>query len=408
MKYFEQYLLTNPLEEIDISVHCDVQIFEWLMQYMLGDRPPELDTNNVISILISSDFLQMEQLVAECVKFVKNNLEDVVKLPIDMNCLNDKLLRQVANLFKDAELDEVKDRKDKLVGKLFVAKLKMMLEDESKVLNKCVYCSKLFTNAQREWMVCEKAKIFIDFHGKVIAEHVPDRNWDINKFIMFLETQGLTWRDIYWKVWGRLISFQCLSCAEHFVGNEMRHCSYHPLEPKFNIGSNIGNYQCCNQQAVRFDTSIKKKGCAATSHQIKPDLTHTEEYEILTKKFEVIEEPFAPSSDDKRSLISMVKLFVNDKDDLLGSEDDPDELDQEEEELTDSDEERDSMKRKMRKIKKSKTKKSEINPVKQRVWKLDHLRLEDFVAMKELGQKLVKLRKKPEKNVKPTVVKSKK
>lgn len=31
--------------------------------------------------------------------------------------------------------------------------------------------------------MCPKAKIFIDFHGSVIAEHVADRNFDINKFI---------------------------------------------------------------------------------------------------------------------------------------------------------------------------------------------------------------------------------
>ena len=41
-------------------------------------------------------------------------------------------------------------------------------------------------------MVCEKARIFIDFHGNVIAEHIPDRNWQPNKFLMYLKDQGLT------------------------------------------------------------------------------------------------------------------------------------------------------------------------------------------------------------------------
>jgi hypothetical protein len=35
-------------------------------------------------------------------------------------------------------------------------------------------------------MTCPKAKIFIDFHGTVIAQHVADRSWDINKFVMYL------------------------------------------------------------------------------------------------------------------------------------------------------------------------------------------------------------------------------
>jgi hypothetical protein len=49
---------------------------------------PKLDLKIVISILISSDFLQMKILVDECINFVIENVHDVVRLPIDMNCLN--------------------------------------------------------------------------------------------------------------------------------------------------------------------------------------------------------------------------------------------------------------------------------------------------------------------------------
>jgi hypothetical protein len=35
MRYFEQYLKDdNSVEQLDISVHCDVKIFEWLMRYV--------------------------------------------------------------------------------------------------------------------------------------------------------------------------------------------------------------------------------------------------------------------------------------------------------------------------------------------------------------------------------------
>ena len=36
MKYFAEYLSVEPQrwEEVDISVHCDVQIFDWLMRYV--------------------------------------------------------------------------------------------------------------------------------------------------------------------------------------------------------------------------------------------------------------------------------------------------------------------------------------------------------------------------------------
>lgn len=35
MKYFEKYLTdTTSVDDIDISVHCDIKIFEWLMRYL--------------------------------------------------------------------------------------------------------------------------------------------------------------------------------------------------------------------------------------------------------------------------------------------------------------------------------------------------------------------------------------
>lgn len=36
MKYFAEYLSVDAQrwEEVDISVHCDIQIFDWLMNYV--------------------------------------------------------------------------------------------------------------------------------------------------------------------------------------------------------------------------------------------------------------------------------------------------------------------------------------------------------------------------------------
>ncbi|RYH22919.1 DUF3342 domain-containing protein [archaeon] len=63
----------NGYEDIDISVHCDVEIFEWLMQYIHETKystPLRIDKNILVSILISSDFLQMDELVEVCVEQV--------------------------------------------------------------------------------------------------------------------------------------------------------------------------------------------------------------------------------------------------------------------------------------------------------------------------------------------------
>ena len=84
------------MDDIDISVHCDIKIFEWLMRYLKNKQEPKLELKNVISILISSDFLGMSGLVDACVDYVKLRLSDVVRLPIDMNCLNQGILKKIA------------------------------------------------------------------------------------------------------------------------------------------------------------------------------------------------------------------------------------------------------------------------------------------------------------------------
>ena len=55
-----------------------------------------VEVNNVIPILISSDFLQMPALINECIEYVAKHLQEVVRLPLDMNCLNAQLLKKLA------------------------------------------------------------------------------------------------------------------------------------------------------------------------------------------------------------------------------------------------------------------------------------------------------------------------
>jgi len=65
MKYFEKHLkATDSADDIDISVHCDIKIFEWLMNY-LNNCAPKLEPTTVIPILISADFLVMKSLINE-------------------------------------------------------------------------------------------------------------------------------------------------------------------------------------------------------------------------------------------------------------------------------------------------------------------------------------------------------
>jgi hypothetical protein len=101
MKYFERFLAENEngYDDIDISVHCDVEIFEWLMTYIHEpEKPPELEKSIVVSILISSEFLQMDVLVDICLEHIAESINDIIKLPIDLSCISEKLVNKLAFL----------------------------------------------------------------------------------------------------------------------------------------------------------------------------------------------------------------------------------------------------------------------------------------------------------------------
>lgn len=73
----------------------------------LSDKP-KLEPSNVVSILISSDFLKMDSLVEECISYCYNNLSAIVSTPCNMNCVNEKLTDRIASRFKHGELEEIK------------------------------------------------------------------------------------------------------------------------------------------------------------------------------------------------------------------------------------------------------------------------------------------------------------
>lgn len=80
MGYFADITNGQKLEDMDISVHCDLDIFDWLIKWvkkeMLASEEhwPKLNASNVIPILVSASFLQMEPLLLECLSYCHAHL----------------------------------------------------------------------------------------------------------------------------------------------------------------------------------------------------------------------------------------------------------------------------------------------------------------------------------------------
>ncbi|XP_001382156.1 SANT and BTB domain regulator of class switch recombination [Monodelphis domestica] len=292
MKYFAEYLSVDAQrwEEVDISVHCDVHIFNWLIQYVKRNSKenenceiPTLEPGNVISILISSEFLKMDSLVEQCIHYCHKHMNAIVSTPCNMNCINANLLTRIADLFTHNEVDDVKDKKDKFRSKLFCKKIERLFDPEyqnpdsrnnAATLYRCCLCKKLLTKETETRIPCIPGKININQHGSIVYIHIRDKAWEVHEYLVNLFEELKSWRDVYWRLWGTVNWLTCSRCHQAFLCTELSHCQYHsepviyPGMSNTSSSSGTGIYPCCNQKVLRFDPTQIPKGCKVRDHAI--------------------------------------------------------------------------------------------------------------------------------------------
>uniref|UniRef100_A0A674H2X6 SANT and BTB domain regulator of CSR n=1 Tax=Taeniopygia guttata TaxID=59729 RepID=A0A674H2X6_TAEGU len=256
MKYFAEYLSVDAQrwEEVDISVHCDVHIFDWLIRYVKrnskkseANEIPTLEPSNVISILISSEFLKMDSLVEKCINYCHKNMNAIVATPCNMNCINANLVTRIADLFRHNEVEELKDKRDKFKSKLFCKKIERLFDPE-------------YINP--------------DSRGNA-ATLYRDKTWEVHEYLIGLHEEMKSWRDVYWRLWGTVNWLTCSRCKQSFLCTEFSHCQYH-LQPVLYPGvasalgsTGTGVYPCCNQKVLRFDPTTLPKGCKVRDHMVE-------------------------------------------------------------------------------------------------------------------------------------------
>uniref|UniRef100_A0A8C9FVI4 SANT and BTB domain-containing protein n=1 Tax=Pavo cristatus TaxID=9049 RepID=A0A8C9FVI4_PAVCR len=290
MKYFAEYLSVDAQrwEEVDISVHCDVHIFDWLIRYVKRNTKdgeayeiPALEPANVISILISSEFLKMDSLVEKCIHYCHKNMNAIVATPCNMNCINANLVAHIADLFTHNELEELKDKRDKFKSKLFCKKIERLFDPEyinpdsrgnAATLYRCCLCKKLLTKETERRIPCVPGKINIDQHGNIVYVHIRDKTWEVHEYLIGLHEELKSWQDVYWRLWGTVNWLACSRCNQSFLCTEFSHCQYHPQPVLYpGVASALGStgtgvYPCCNQKVLRFDPTTLPKGCKVRDH----------------------------------------------------------------------------------------------------------------------------------------------
>lgn len=296
MRYFAEYLSVDAQrwEEVDISVHCDVQIFDWLMNYVRRNSAeggakdkPRLEPSNVISILISSEFLKMDTLVEECILYCHKHMSAIVATPCNMNCINSNLATRIAEQFSHNEADDIRDKKDKFKSKLFQKKIERLFDPNHKsrdspgnasTLYRCGLCLKLLTKDTERKILCVPGKINVDSRGDIIYTHVRQKSWDVHEYLSDLFEELKSWVLVYWRIWGTINYLTCSRCQQVFVCSELTQCRYHPDSVQYpGLGTEkgwhgAGLYPCCNQRVLRFDPTAMPKGCKVRDHIVNlPD-----------------------------------------------------------------------------------------------------------------------------------------
>ncbi|CAK9833093.1 SANT and BTB domain regulator of class switch recombination [Anthophora retusa] len=256
MRYFSDVTAGQKLEEIDISVHCDITIFDWLMRWVKKDvikktEWPVLEANNVIPIMVSASFLQMEPLLESCLQYCHDNMSDILKTSTVLTGLDDNLLTRLVELFTNEDVEALKDKKDKIQSKLFcklIVSLTEVMPDNKKghysslaTLFKCSKCGKNIIQSVSNFVPCISSAMKIDNHGNIHSKHIRDLTWNLNDYIVTLRTELRSWRKVYWKLWGR--------------------------------------YPCCSQRAYKFEVLSNYEGCRYREHV--PDIRTQKDISIL-------------------------------------------------------------------------------------------------------------------------------
>nr|XP_036852539.1 uncharacterized protein KIAA1841 homolog isoform X6 [Manis javanica] len=247
------------------------------------DAVSKTEPGNVISILISSEFLKMDSLVEQCIQYCHKNMNAIVVTPCNMNCINANLLTRIADLFTHNEVDDLKDKKDKFRSKLFCKKIERLFDPEylnpdsrnnAATLYRCYLCKKLLTKETERRISCIPGKINVDQHGNIIYIHIRDKTWDVHEYLNSLFEELKSWRDVYWRLWGTVNWLTCSRCYQAFLCIEFSHCQYHSETVVYPTAASslstvgTGIYPCCNQKVLRFDPTQLTKGCKVRDHMV--------------------------------------------------------------------------------------------------------------------------------------------
>jgi hypothetical protein len=82
------------------------------------------------------------------VDYIAQHVSEVVKLPLDLSCISGTIIARIAERLDAADLDRVRDARDKLLSRLYEKKVAELIAAEGGTLCRCAFCNKVFSPQQ--------------------------------------------------------------------------------------------------------------------------------------------------------------------------------------------------------------------------------------------------------------------
>eukprot|EP00892_Ulva_mutabilis_P008694 jgi/Ulvmu1/6197/UM028_0053.1 len=228
MRYFRDHVKSvQNTKDFQLSVYCDVSVFSWLISYIKNPDAQRLDDHNIIAILVSSSFLQMDKLVAECTKYISRRCCQLLSAGVELASVSDDLLRKVSQEIHVRDMEalwaafcssgSVDSDKVTFINKLYRLKMDNLLRTRNTAVLRCTSCGALFSAAHISQLHCST-----DNAG--LRLHKIDKDWKLRKHIQQLVAKGTQWRTIFWRVWSVVTVMYCFRCQHHFPAAEYYAC----------------------------------------------------------------------------------------------------------------------------------------------------------------------------------------
>jgi len=160
-----------------------------------------------------------------------------------------------------------------ILSRLYMRKLELLLRPKGHRLSRCRRCGDVFAWRHRHWSGCKAvlksgvatpnqssfsdAEILdVNFHGGArVTVHSVDDSFTTKEvrpchfkcvhalsnsrllsmypqqLLLQLRSDNMSWRGIFWRLWGVLYSGRCDACHQRFPMSQLNGCLFHPMQP---------------------------------------------------------------------------------------------------------------------------------------------------------------------------------